>query len=224
MPSIGFRIFPSPPRPAPDVVESFRPIATSHLSDNMSRLYGAVGLRQYNRRGKLVGVAFTVKTMPGDNLMIHKGIDLASPGDVLVVDAGGDVTNAVIGELMGMHAHRRGIAGFVIDGAIRDSTWYDDFPCYARGHVHRGPHRDGPGEINVPVSIGGMVVMPGDIIVGDQDGVLAVRPADAAQLLDLARKKAKEEEQARAAIAAGTQDRSWIDRALTAKGVQGAPK
>jgi RraA family protein len=219
---IGFRIEPPPPRPPAEVIEAFRPIATSHLSDNMGRLYAAIGLRRYNATGKLVGPAFTVKTRPGDNLMIHKALDLASPGDVLVVDGGGDQTNALVGELMAMHARRRGLAGFVIDGAIRDSAFFTDYPCYARAHVHRGPYRDGPGEINVPVAIGGMVVLPGDIVVGDEDGVVAVRPADAVQLLDLARRKASEEARAKVAIAQGTQDRSWIDRSLAAKGVEGA--
>lgn len=218
MASSGYRIHPSPARCAPELLEAFRPLVTSHLSDCMGRLYGAVGLRRYHRIGKLVGTAFTVKTRPGDNLMVHEALDRAAPGDVLVVDGGGDVTNALVGELMGMHARERGLAGFVVDGAIRDAGWFDDFPCYARGHVHRGPHKDGPGEINVPVAIGGMVVLPGDIIVGDEDGVIAIRPADAPALVEAARQKAAEERSTKEAIVAGRLDRSWIRRALSAKG------
>jgi len=218
MASIGFRILPPPARCAPELLEAFRPIVTSHLSDCMGRLYGAVGLRRYHRTGKLVGTAFTVKTRPGDNLLVHEAIDRAAPGDVVVVDGGGDVTNAVVGELMGSHARQRGLAGFVVDGAIRDVGWYDDFPCYARGHVHRGPYKDGPGEINVPVCIGGMVVLPGDVIVGDEDGLLAIRPADAAELLELARKKAADEQRTKEAIAAGRLDRAWVRQALSARG------
>ena len=113
--------------------------------------------------------------------MVHKAIDLAAPGDVIVVDAGGDLDQAIIGEIMSSWAAKRGVAGFVIDGAIRDAAALSqgDFPVYARGVTHRGPYKDGPGEINVPVSIGGMVVQPGDIIIGDADGLLAIPQADA---------------------------------------------
>lgn len=219
MASIGYRIHPSPTRCAPQLVEAFGPIVTSHLSDCMGRLYGAVGLRRYHRKGKLVGTAFTVKTRPGDNLMVHEALDRALPGDVLVIDGGGDVTNALVGELMGMHARERGLAGFVVDGAIRDAAWFEEFPCYARAHVHRGPYKDGPGEINVPVAVGGMVVLPGDLVVGDEDGLLAIRPADAPALLEAARQKAAEERATKGAIVGGRLDRSWIRQALSARGV-----
>jgi len=135
----GFRIHPMPPRAPAALVDSFAPVMTPHISDSMNRLCGVVGLKRYNTSGKLVGLAFTVKTAPGDNLMIHKALDMAGPGDVLVVDGGGDANNALVGELMGSHARKRGIVGFVIDGAIRDVAWFHDFPCYARGNIHRGP-------------------------------------------------------------------------------------
>jgi regulator of RNase E activity RraA len=151
--------------------------------------------------------------------MIHKALDLAAPGDVLVVDGGGDTTNALVGELMGSHARKRGIVGFVIDGAIRDVAWFQDFPCYARGNIHRGPYKDGPGEINVPVSIGGLVIHPGDIIVGDEDGVVAIHPDEAAGVLEDARKKAKDEAKQLEDTLAGRVDRSWVDKALAAKGI-----
>ncbi len=108
--------------------------------------------------------------------MIHKAIALAQPGDVIVVDGGGDLTNALIGEIMVSYAATRGIAGFVIDGAIRDVDMIraGTFPVYAAGVTHRGPYKDGPGEINVPIAIDGMVIQPGDLIVGDADGVLCV--------------------------------------------------
>ena len=124
--------------------------------------------------GVLAGPAFTVKTRPGDNLMIHKALDLADAGDVIVVDGGGDLTNALIGEMMVAHAQKRGIAGLVLNGSIRD---YDaihagTYPVFAAGITHRGPYKDGPGEINVPIAIDGMVIEPGDLIVGDGDGLL----------------------------------------------------
>ena len=217
--SIGLSIHPVRCRPAADLVESFRPLATTCLSDAMNRLCGVTGLRRYDSAGKLLGTAFTVKTRPGDNLMVHKALDLAAPGDVLVVDGGGDVTNALVGELLGMYARSRGLRGFVVDGAIRDSAWFEGFPCYARANVHRGPYKDGPGEINVPVTVGGLVITPGDIVVGDEDGVLAIRPDEAARVLALAEEKAREEERIKRAIVEGRWDRSWIDAALSAKGV-----
>jgi regulator of RNase E activity RraA len=170
----------------------------------------------------MVGLAFTVKTRPGDNLMIHKALDLVRPGDVLVVDGGGELSNALVGELMMLHARRRKAAGFVIDGAIRDVAAFraGDFPCFARGHIHRGPYKDGPGEINVPVAIGGLVIEPGDLVLGDDDGVVAFPARDATRLLELAREKAAAEERMKVAIAEGRSDRAWVDATLRAKGVE----
>jgi len=217
--AIGFRIATAESRIAPDLVEAFRGIATSHASDSMNRHTGIFGLRPYHRRGYLSGPALTVRTNPGDNLMIHHAIDIAEPGDVLVIDGGGYANQALLGELMGRHAQHRGIAGFVVDGAIRDIGWFDDFPCYARSNTHRGPFKNGPGEINVPVTVGGQVVLPGDLIIGDEDGLLAITPEDAPEVLAAALKKAADEDKARKAIAEGTQDRAWVARALKAAGV-----
>jgi RraA family protein len=218
---IGFQIHKAPARPAPELVEQFRDVVTAHLSDNMSRMCGTVGLRRYNPRGKLVGTALTVRTRLGDNLMIHKALNHAEPGDVLVVDGGGDISQALVGELMMLYARTRGVVGFVIDGAIRDVAAFanSDFPCYARGETHKGPYKEGPGEIHVPVTIGGLVIHPGDIVVGDEDGVVALSPAIAPEVLAAARKQAEREEKAKADIAARRYDRSWVDAALTAKGV-----
>src|SRR5690606_36251902 len=132
--------------------------------------------------GPLAGPALTVRTRPGDNLMLHKAIDIAEPGDVIVVDAGGDLTNSLMGELMLTYAKRRGVAGFVIYGAIRDADAFPqvNLPVFAAGVTHRGPYKDGPGEINVPIALEGMVVHPGDLVIGDRAGVLAV-PIDAVE-------------------------------------------
>jgi RraA family protein len=223
--AIGFSIHRAPTRPSEALLDEFRDIVTPHLSDNMSRAIGSVGLTRYNGRGKLVGVALTVRTRPGDNLMIHKALDLAQPGDVLVVDGGGETTQALVGELMKAYAESRGVVGFVIDGAIRDvaAFMHDDFPCYARGVTHRGPYKDGPGEIHVPVTVGGMVVHPGDIVVGDEDGLVALSPALAPKVLSAARQQAAREEQAKRDIAARRYDRAWVDAALRAKGVEPGP-
>jgi RraA family protein len=187
----------------------------------MARLF-AVGpaLRPYHRGGALIGSALTVRTRPGDNLMVHKAVDMAQPGDVIVVDAGGDLTNAIVGEILIALARSRGVAGYVIDGAARDvdAIAASDFPVYARGITHRGPYKDGPGEINVIVTIGGQTVGPGDIMVGDGDGVLAVPRGEALRIAELARAQLTREAATLRAIADGTIDRSWVDATLRARG------
>ena len=155
--------------------------------------------------------------------MIHKAIDLAGPGDVIVVDGGGSVNNALIGEIMVRIAMKRGIEGFVIDGAVRDSTEIRDlnYPVYAKGITHRGPYKDGPGEINVPVQIGGVVVFPGDIVVGDMDGIAVVPSDQAVSLVEKIQTKRKSELETMREIENGTLDRSWVDETLRQKGCQG---
>ena len=217
--AIGFRIFPSPARADPKLLERLRALPVSNVSDNMQRSHGT-NLEPIHQSGTMVGTAFTVRTRPGDNLMVHKAIDMAAPGDVIVVDAGGALENAIIGELMSGWARKRGIAGFVIDGAIRDSQALadGDFPVYAAGITHRGPYKDGPGEINVVVSVGGMVVRPGDLVAGDHDGVVAIPQQDAERVIAAVEAQHRKEQAALAAIASGTYDRSWVDGALKARG------
>lgn len=127
-----------------------------------------------------------------------------------------------MGEIMKRVAQVRGFAGLVIDGAVRDVSAYreDGFPCYARGVCHRGPYKEGPGEINVPVSVSGVVVHPGDIVVGDDDGVVFISPSDARGVAAASRKKAADEAAVFEAIAAGRYDDAWIDEALRARKVQ----
>ena len=221
MANIGFRILPFPKRPSSKLLAELRNIVTAHLSDNMNRLH-AVGADIYpcHKRGRLVGPALTVKVPPGDNLMVHKAIDIARAGDVIVVDAGGATAQAIIGEIMSNHAASRGVAGMVIDGAIRDADALgaSTFPVYARGVTHRGPYKNGPGEINVPVAIGGMVINPGDIIVGDEDGLLALPQGIAADVIRLAKLQAAKEAAVLKAIRKGTLDRAWVDQTLREKG------
>jgi RraA family protein len=219
----GFRIVNGWQRPSSDLLDAFKSIPTAIISDNMNRLFaGGPDLRPVHRQGTLCGVALTVRTRPGDNLMVHKALDIAQPGDVVVVDAGGDTTNAIIGEIMWSYAKSRGLAGFVIDGAVRDTAVLadGDLPVYARGTTHRGPYKDGPGEIGVPVSVGGMTVSPGDIIVGDEDGVVAIPQAEAWTILELAQAQQAREGAILRSIADGTVDRSWVDQTLLSKGVR----
>lgn len=208
----------------PDEVARFRELPVANISDVMHRMdAGGANLRPYHREGILCGPAITVRTRPGDNLMVHKALNMAVPGDVIVVDAGGDLTNALIGEMMIAYAKVRGVAGIVINGAVRDlaAIAADDFPVYAAGITHRGPYKDGPGEVNVPISLGGMVIHPGDLIVGDPDGLVAVPLDDLDNVFAKASAKHKAETAQMAAIAAGTNDRSWVDRELAAKGCTG---
>jgi regulator of RNase E activity RraA len=217
----GFRILPLEQRADRQLIERFRDLATPLISDNMNRIQGAtVPLAPLHRSGKILGSAFTVRTRTGDNLMVHKAIDLAAPGDVIVVDAGGDLAQAIIGEIMMRLAIKNQLAGYVIDGAVRDSSaFYDaDFPCFARGVSHRGPFKEGPGEINVPVSVGGMIVHPGDIIVGDRDGIVAISPELAEQTVELALSQKLREEQIFRTVEDRTIDRNWIDEVLRQKG------
>lgn len=219
--TIGFRIMKRRRKVAAVLVERFRTLPVANVSDCMSRMTAAgPALRPLHRNGKLAGVALTVKTRPGDNLLLHKAIDLAEPGDVIVVDGGGDLTTALMGEIMLYLAVARGVTGFVINGAVRDldEIRRTNLPLYAAGITHRGPYKDGPGEINVPIAISGMVIEPGDLIIGDADGVLAVPAADAEAVLAAAETKQSAEEKEIAAIHAGTIDRRWVDTALVAKG------
>ena len=187
----------------------------------MGRQVGIVGLQPYHKGGKLVGTALTVRTRPGDNLFIYQAMMQLQPGHVLVIDAGGALNNAVLGEIMKRYLQLHGCAGVVVDGAIRDVGAFaqDDFPCYARGVTHRGPFKDGPGEVNVPVSIGGQVIEPGDWIVGDEDGLVSFAPAHAQALIQAAQAHAEKEERIMAEIATGKREQSWMQAAFAAKGM-----
>ncbi|KPB27844.1 Uncharacterized protein AC517_2943 [Pseudomonas syringae pv. syringae] len=179
-------------------------------------------LRPMHREGVLAGPALTVKARPGDNLMLHYAIDIAEPGDVIVVDAGGDLSNALIGEMMVAYAVKRGVAGIVINGAIRDagSIAAGTFPMFAAGISHRGPYKDGPGEINVAIAIDGMVIEPGDLVIGDEDGLLCVPYEHVADVYDRAAAKHHAEQKQLEQIARGENDRSWVLESLKKKGCQ----
>lgn len=214
---IGLRILPRTRQLPPALIESFRSVPVANVSDCMGRMTaGGAHLRPYHKAGAMVGPAFTVKARPGDNLMIHKALHLAQPGDVIVVDGGGDLTNALIGELMVATAIKRGLGGIVLNGAIRDldAIQAGSFPVFAAGVTHRGPYKDGPGEINVPIAISGMVINPGDLILGDADGLLCV-PFDSAQyILDAALTKCAAEKVTVQEIKEGRLDTTWIDAQL----------
>jgi RraA family protein len=208
------------------LIDAFRGLPVANISDCMTRMTAAgPRLRPMHKGGPLAGPALTVKCRPGDNLMIHKALTMAQPGDVIVVDAGGDLTNSLFGEIMVATAVKIGVAGVVLNGAVRDSEEIGrgDFPLYAAGVTHRGPYKDGPGEINVAIAIDGMVVHPGDLIVGDADGLLCIPFDEAEQVLAATHKKMEAEKKTLADIAAGRLDTSWIDATLKRIGCNPEP-
>ena len=207
---------PSAPQAPAEILAELRELPLAALSDNMHRNVGTVGLQPYHKPGEktMAGTAVTAKSRGGDNLTYLRALEFCRPGDVLVVDAGGDLHNAVVGGILTFYAATIGLAGVVIDGAIRDVAEIrsKEFPVYARGVTHRGPYKDGPGEINVPVSVGGMVINPGDIVVGDQDGLLAIPQDGGVQaLIEKARAVLVAEAKTMQAMKEGRWDRSFID-------------
>ena len=213
----GFRILARQRKVASDMVERFATLPVANVSDSMSRMTaGGARLRPMHAGGGLAGPALTVKAAPGDNLMMHKAIGMAEPGDVIVVDAGGDLTNALMGEMMLMQMEKRGLAGVVVNGAIRDAGYIrsHNFPVFAAGVTHRGPYKNGPGEINVPIAIDGMVIAAGDLILGDDDGMLCVPFEQIEAVLAAAQAKFDAEQKQIANIQAGTHSAAWVDETL----------
>lgn len=222
----GFRVVREIERVPEETVEGFRDarLATPNVADVMWR-FGAVGESIHpigDASAYLAGAALTVRTRPTDNLMVHKALELARPGDIIVVEAGGEMRHAILGELMCRYAVERGVEGFVVDGPVRDGSAIHSLglPVYARGLTPRGPYKEGPGEINVPVSCGGVAVCPGDLILGDADGVVVV-PRDAAdEVLAEARAVERTEEEIVESISHGCWERGWIDEKLEEKGCE----
>lgn len=222
--TIGFRVLPRSRKVGAEVVRQFRELPVANVSDVMSRITAAgPRLRPLHAEGILAGPALTVRTRPGDNLMVHKALQIAEPGDVIVVDAGGDLTNAIIGELMLAHAEKIGLSGIVINGAVRDygAIRIGKFPIFAAGVTHRGPYKDGPGEINVPIAIDGMVIEPGDLILGDDDGLLCVPFDDTTTVYRDACAKQDAEAKIMAATQEGRVSKPWVDETLKRLGCEG---
>ena len=208
--TFGFRVLQRKRAVAADLVAKFRAIPVANISDSMHRMTaGGPRLRPYHAGGVMCGPALTLKTRPGDNLMAHMALNLAVPGDIIVIDAGGELSNAIIGERMLAYAERKQFGGVVVDGSIRDYGYVKnrDFPVFAAGVSHRGPYKTGPGEINVPIAIDGMVIEPGDLVIGDDDGLLCVPFDHAAAIYELALAKHESETTTFDAIGLGDNDR-----------------
>lgn len=199
-----------------EFIEPLRSDRYSHFPDALA----APGVPQeqvlasagQNRRARLCAVQVRlagpqrVRPVADRDIGIHKALDLVRPGDVVVVDGGGEESRALVGEIMTTIAEVRGASGFVIDGAVRDAGALarSDFPCFARSAIHRGPYKNGPGEINVPVSIGGLAIAAGDIVVGDEDGIVAFPQSVAGDLLRAVHAQETREEEILRSIRAGT--------------------
>ncbi len=210
-------------RVSPDIVHSASPFAASVLADVAGRrgtLDGRIVALSPSMR--MAGSALTIEVRPGDNLMIHAAMTIAKPGDVLVVDGKGDRTCALMGSIMITACRKLGLAGVVLDGACRDIEEIRalDFPVYAVGSNPNGPTKAVAGRINWPISCGGVAVNPGDLVVGDADGVVVVEREKAASLLELAAKKVDEERKRIADIVSGRNLRpKWLEGSLRAAGV-----
>jgi regulator of RNase E activity RraA len=222
MANVGFRIKKSIQRPAKELIEGFAGLPVANIADMMNRVFCLDAKIRPMNAAPLCGPAFTISTRPGDNLLLHKALDMAQPGDILVVAAQGEMSNSIMGELMALWAIKRGLGGFIFDGAIRDIGTLKnmEIPIYASGITPAGPYKDGPGEINFAVSCGGVVINPGDILVGDEDGVVVIKPEDAPELLKKAQAKNLAEQKIMEEIENMAWDRTWVDKALAERGCE----
>lgn len=218
----GFKIYETFSRPAAELVAGFKGIPVANIGDNMNRRACMHARIRPMNTSPLLGTAVTVKAGPGDNLMLYAALELAQPGDVIVLDAQAELSNAITGELMMTWAQTKGLAGVIVDGAVRDAEALAgmSMPVYAAGVTPNGPFKNGPGEVNVPITCGGLVVKPGDIIVGDADGIIVINPDDAAEILEKAQATVIKETGIRAAILANAWDVSWVSKMLAEKGCE----
>ena len=207
----------------PTVIKQAAKFPSSILADVAGRrgaLHGRIAPLSPSMR--FAGPALTVEVRPGDNLMIHAAMSIAQPGDVIIVDGKGDLSSALMGEIMAQQCVALGVAAVVIDGAVRDSEAIRElgFPMYAAGLNPNGPTKFVPGRLNHPISIGGVTVNPGDLVVGDADGVTVIERNKAEAMLALAAEKLAAETKRIADIKSRKALRpNWLDGALRAAGV-----
>lgn len=223
--NIGCRIVKDYDRPDASLVERFQDMPVANIDDNMSRIAAVDSeIKPVGYKGQMAGTAFTIRVAQGDNLMLHAAMDLAKPGDIIVIDAGGYKERAIFGELMCTYMRERGIKGVICDGAIRDYggiAAMENFRVYARAATPNGPYKNGPGEINVPVVCGGKTVCPGDIVVADDDGIVFIKPEQAEELIQKTKAvEAKEADIMMHILEDKTYIRPWVDEKLKEIGVE----
>lgn len=224
--SIGNRIFLKKPEAPQELLDAFSTIPAANISDTMGRLVGMhprIKLQSAPKNPINVGRALTIKTRSGDNLMLRKALNMAKPGDVIILsNDGGESYRSLIGEIMFTYLASRGAAGIIIDGPIRDidAVRKMEMPIYATGTNPAGPYKEGPGEINVPISCGGISINPGDIIVMDEDGVIVIPLQEAETVLKNARAFQKKDEAKLLAAQEGRAKREWVDALIEKKEVE----
>ena len=217
-PGPGFRVKSDVVRLDTGLMEEFRNHATPDISDLLNRLYAmdpAIRCLTGDHH-VLCGPACTVKVFPGDNLMVHKALDVAQPGDIVVVDSGGSTPNAVLGDLISTKAQHRGIAGFIVDGLVRDLPSIEplDFPVFARGTTPIGSLHRGPGEINYPICCGGVVVSPGDLVVADAAGIIVIPREISPELLERLNLHDESNRAYLESVRSGDFSNRWVDQLL----------
>ncbi len=220
-PGPGFRVRKTICRPDKKLIELFSHFETPDISDVMNRLHTMHwDIKNQVNTDAITGPALTVKVFPGDNLMVHKALDIAEPGDVVVIDAGSSPMNAVLGDLVSQKAKHKGIHAFIVDGLIRDLPGIQEIgmPVFAKGTTPIGPLHRGPGEINHPVSCGGIVVNPGDIIMGDKNGVVVVPKEFAEYVIERAQEQKDSLAQYVQDVKLGKFSNEWVDRSLNDSG------
>jgi len=220
----GFRVFVRIERPPREQVEALGKLETTIITDAMNRFGGMdANVRPADPQMRCAGPAVTVRVPPGDNLMVYKAFEVAKPGDVLVIESRGYTQVAQWGDLTSMIAKGLGLAGAVMDGSLRDLEGIREvgFPVFAKPVVvPNGSLKDGPGEVNVPVAVGGVPVLPGDIVIADANGVAVVPRADALVVLERARAVAAAEVRKIAGFAEGNYLSADTGRTLEAKGCE----
>jgi RraA family protein len=225
----GFRYRTDFERPQESIIMAFK-----HLMNETGCLTGNVGdclgrgaamdsrIKGFSPGMKVVGPALTVKVPPTDNLMIHKALTLVKPGDVIIIDGGGDHSWALLGFLIVRTAMKLGVSGMVVDGAVRDAAEIRrvGFPLFAAGVSPNGPFKEGPGEINYPIQCGGQVVRPGDLIVADDDGVVVVKGDQAEECIHKVKEVMEREKKRLAEIESGITTRPGLDEIMKRKGLE----
>lgn len=223
---VGNRVFLKKPEASQELLDAFSKIPCANIADTMGRSCGMhprIKLYSSPKHPVVVGRALTVKSRSGDNLFIHKALNIAREGDVIVAsNDGGDEYRSLMGEIMFTFAMYKKLAGIVLDGPIRDADAAKDMPLpiYGTGTNPAGPYKEGPGEVNTPISCGGISINPGDIIVMDGDGVIVIPLQDAEDILAKAQALQANDEAKVIAASNGTSKREWVEKTLEAKSVE----
>ena len=205
------------PRPGAEVLAAFEGVGTSLVCDARDRI-GAVhhSIRPVTTRRRFVGTAVTVQAGPKDNLASYAALRVVKPGDVLVITNGGFDGCAAVGDIYVGLAYNAGAVACVTDGMARDVAGIEKvgIPVFARGTTPNSPFKNGPGAVGLPISLGGVPVAPGDVVVGDEDGVVIVPLAEIDRVLPALEKVKEREAQMEAWIKGGMTAPPWLDDLL----------